>query len=97
MIRKISKQHINFLCVCAKANALGVSFVALTPHKTHILCWLDFRAAEARCVRAPATDADKAKAKKQKAEAKKEEAEAKRKEAEAKRQAKARTGAVHSW
>ena len=45
--------------IAAIAERLGCSFTALTQWKTHILCWLEFRAAQSRCVRKPETEVDK--------------------------------------
>ena len=45
--------------IAAIAERLGCSFTALTQWKTHILCWLEFRAAQSRCVRKPETEVEK--------------------------------------
>ena len=45
--------------IAAIAERLGCSFTALTQWKTHILSWLEFRAAQSRCVRKPETEAEK--------------------------------------
>ena len=44
--------------IAAIAERLGCSFTALTQWKTHNLCWLEFRAAQSRCVRKPETEAE---------------------------------------
>ena len=70
--------------IAAIAERLGCSYVALSQWKTHILCWLEFRAAQGRCVRKPETEAEKLPPQKKAATAKamvnkKAEAEAKKK------------------
>ena len=79
----VNKHHVNCGSAWPKAERLGCSYIALTQWKTHILCWLEFRAAQSRCVRKPETEAEK-RAKKKAATAKatvdkKAEAEAKKK------------------
>lgn len=45
--------------IAAIAQCLGCSYVALGQWKTHILCWIEFRAAQGRCVRKAETEDEK--------------------------------------
>ena len=51
--------------IAAIARRLGCSYVALGQWKTHILCWIEFRAAQGRCVRKAETEDEKLLKKKQ--------------------------------
>ena len=65
-IQEISSGHLNPWAtdphlqrpaiIAAIAQRLGCSYVALGQWKTHILCWIEFRAAQGRCVRKAETE-----------------------------------------